>query len=914
MTDNIEGIVNKNNQHFYYFSYFIFFLIPILIYSKYFIKDMALGGSDFVQYFVSQKYVGHEILSGIFPQWNCYLSAGTPQIAISGLYIISLLLSFLPLKIYIYTFFLFHIFLGTISFFYYLKEKGCHYNVAFLMAIIFEISIQLNGYRKGHPSIIAAICLFPLIMFFVKKFLNTEQKRWLYFSAIISAMQTTAFIQYGIYGIIIIFVYIFLFSLIKKYHLKLSASLALCWLLTYLGAISFFFLPVFSVLKEYKIFGSSAIEFSTFSSYSMHPIKLLMILYPLLFGQNVYQALGYMNSSEMDIEIFFGTFAFIMFLIALRCLKNDYTTRVEIVCLILAFFYTCIAHIPIVRYLIFKLPILGGFRCSGRFLYLFNFFYLSLIASALTYFVNNTSDCIKKLMIISGIICIITILLYAIIFVSKWKLNNIPKHDIIWGLKNSFLKPFVFSFMILIISLIVKNRPKFLNNSRLKNNLFFFFFLVSACLEILPFSLRTNSMPISNIYFDDNISQIIRKDSNYKIWDAFPGVDGGHESIISQGKNIIKKVSAINSYITFNNPNLVKYFDNLGKGIDNVPFNLSGLMTGSVSANRIISLKNDFLSMLGIRYIIDSGELIKKASGNIVKSTDSRDKIFEAKTTLISDYYGEVGVNNICVGKFSPNKIYEFEFDYFCDNINDLSYFAIDLYGGKEYDFAEQEFPITINNKKRGHIKGFIFSGNTSEATSPIIMRALIVNSKHVPMLLKNIVIYEKSLALSHAYDFLMKDVNNNDVFLNANACPLIYSPLAIRTVNDWDNLYLSIGEYELDKYAYLKTAEERKIRPAIIKETNIRTNSISSLIDSPEDSYICISQCYSKYWKLKIDGIPQKIDFVNGLIMGCSVPSGLHQVDFYYSNFNYLLGAIITIATVSIIFFFSIKEKRKSL
>ena len=42
--------------------------------------------------------------------------------------------------------------------------------------------------------------------------------------------------------------------------------------------------------------------------------------------------------------------------------------------------------------------------------------------------------------------------------------------------------------------------------------------------------------------------------------------------------------------------------------------NFSGLMSGSYNASKNLHLQNDMLSMLGVRYLIDSSGLIKQNS------------------------------------------------------------------------------------------------------------------------------------------------------------------------------------------------------------------------------------------------------------------------------------------------------------
>lgn len=55
------------------------------------------------------------------------------------------------------------------------------------------------------------------------------------------------------------------------------------------------------------MYGSSQTTYDTFRSYSLHPVKLIQMIYPEFFGEK-YQAMGANYSSEMDIELYLGIF------------------------------------------------------------------------------------------------------------------------------------------------------------------------------------------------------------------------------------------------------------------------------------------------------------------------------------------------------------------------------------------------------------------------------------------------------------------------------------------------------------------------------------------------------------------------------------------------------------------------------
>ena len=70
-------------------------------------------------------------------------------------------------------------------------------------------------------------------------------------------------------------------------------------------------------------------------------------------------------------------------------------------------------------------------------------------------------------------------------------------------------------------------------------------------------------------------------------------------SIISQNRNAIRKIASLNAYTAYNNPLLCKYLKNLGSQVTDIPFNYSGLLTGSLDNTNNVLIQNDLLSMTG---------------------------------------------------------------------------------------------------------------------------------------------------------------------------------------------------------------------------------------------------------------------------------------------------------------------------
>lgn len=596
----------KKLKHKELVSAVIFICIPVLMYLKQYLLGNIPGDADMIQFFSAQKSFASDLLRGSFVQWNKYIAGGMPQAGSVSFYSVALLLSFLPLKEFIYAYLCLHLFIGSFFFYKYLRECDCSYEVALVFGIIYECSIQINGLRKSHPTVIAAICLLPVIMYFVCKFFKTKKSKWLYLSALMAGIQFTIGTQYSIYADIFLFIYIVAKGIQDKFSIKEMIGKGIAWIFIYIGVSAYAIFPSLALMREYSEFGSSSTSYDTFATGSMHPVKILQMFLPYSFRE-IYQSYGINNSSEMDVEIYLGTI--ILVLLVYTIWKRYKTAVIELICMAGAFAYAGIAHLPIVNKLVHKIPVLGGFRCSGRMLFVFVFMGLTLAAKTLSEVLDKQktsdrkqafSDMYKIILILLKIVTVamITFLICGSYF-------NVQEDNIALA-KRVFGK----TFFVLLICIVAYN---IILKYKYKKSFVLCMVLLITLFEVLPFSLITTPTSYEDALVKEDIVQSLSGQiGEYKIWDAFNSVDGGHQSIISQNRSAILKLPSINSYTAYNNPNLCRYLKNLGAGIVNIPFNFSGLNTGSVYAREILVNENDLLSMLGVRYIIDSSGLIEE--------------------------------------------------------------------------------------------------------------------------------------------------------------------------------------------------------------------------------------------------------------------------------------------------------------
>lgn len=909
------------------FCYSIFLIIPILIFAKYYLTDQIPGTADCVQFFSGRKYFSECLLNGELQQWNPYLANGIPQTG--NFYIVNIFLSILPLKQYIYSFFIIHLFAGSFFFYKYLTECGCSFKISMLFGIIYECSIQINGLRLGHPSIIASICLFPVIMYFVRKFFNDKKTKWLLLSALVAGIQATAAKQYSVYAVLILFIYIVIFCISQKFTFKDMIKKGCSWVAVYIGISAIDLLTNFSVMREYSLYGSSKISYETFCTWSIHPIKLIQMLIPNFFG-NAFQALGNYYSSDADIELYLGIFVLLLATSVIVKHRDILLVRLDMLCMIIAFLYAAMAHIPILGRIIYNVPLLGGFRNPARFLYIFYFFVLSLAAKGLHYMLQKDTHqsqlvCARK---ISGVFLSV-ILIMALIssFLISLVIEENQRLEYYYTLKNILLKPVGFLTIIFII-LYAWERKAYLKwkfSQHWYKEILCFSVLAITLAETLPYSLMIAATPLTQFEVSDTAETAIKKNiGNYKVWDVINTTFTAQDSFISQNKATTKEIAALNSYTAYNNPLVFRYFKNLGDtstasyfsslGItdpDSVPFNSSGLFTGSCNARNNILFQNDLLSMLGVRYLIDSSNIIENTGGMIYDSQCETTLVNNKENLLLDFKENGIGVSTIMNG-ISPNTCYKIQIKIAKDDNSNLTFLATDLYGGDNYDLGTQEKHFFITNDNE--YTTYLYSQNAELATEEIRLRILAKsNTKHVK-------IEKCEISVVHprqVYQYWNEDQKGTKIYENINARDILYFPDEISKMENFEDIYDNYEKYTLDRVAYVNKPDK------ILNNTNSKvkvishtSNTLTAHVAATQDTYLCFSQNFSKNWSAKIDGKKQSVEMVNGLIMGIEIPAGEHTLVFQYQDPAYGTGLAITTLTVLILLIYSYavrKHKRET-
>lgn len=724
----------------------VFAIIPMLLYAKNILAGEILFDGDGAAYFSFRNYFNTELLTNGFPLWNKYFEAGMPYGAYdsAGLYPIALLLSFLPIDVFSYVFYFVHLIFGALFLYLFIQELGCNRFCAFIVAIIYETSIHLGGLRKGHMGLIIGFVYVPIILYHVQKYLNSEKHKWLIISAIMMGLQFLgAHTQIAFYSDVAVFVYLLFGVLEKRFAVKKVIVHMITWLLTYIGIIIAQLLSTVLFMCEFSNMGDSGKSFESFISYSIHPIKLLQMIFPFIFGEDVYQAYGAGNSSEMDIEIYLGILVFATVVFCVKKWHNTFLVRVSVLFMGIVLIYSAMAHIPYIADFLYLIPIINGFRVPARALFIFIFFAYVLFAYAFSKlgergcfeeyikFLGKFSKCMLGLIFVVGI-CV----LFYLISNGSYSISSYSEN-----FKRVFAVPIVICILVCIFELIYN----YIREERKSNHLVVYIVFgvtVVLCtfIETKRFSLVTQSN--SKDYFESGeTSEIVNEiaSSNYKVLDAFQGVDGMHESLIGLNSAVDKEIMGINAYLTYNNPRLYQML----AGEKNVPLNYSGLMTGFYNLDEILYTKNDLLSVLGVKYLIDSSGLLTEFP--FYANADN-----SMQHTLVYEDIGGIlggeGVSTLSrMIDLKPATIYKIEFDIECDSIPELLDF--DIY--KMHSFDGNNISINYETGEK-HSTVFYCTGAEDVYESTEI-RLLAITQEYISI--SNLKVYEVGSLFSEMKD-----------------------------------------------------------------------------------------------------------------------------------------------------------------
>ena len=862
----------------------------------YLLSNTFFYGTDGISFFATKSFYAKSLLSGDYAFWNKYLLGGMPS-EITGTItyptlIVFGFLSFKAAAIFVYWF---QLVIGSYFLYKYLSQVKCNSQVAVVVAILYECSIHIGGCRKDHIGIIICITLLPMIMYFAQKYLDDGKFRWLALCAFGMSLQVGVNVyQQAIYTDILVFFYLVIIAMQNRVKLKKLIVDIFSWGFTYIGMSAFVLIPTFFVMSQFSE-GNSGTSFEFFKSFSIAFYKFLQMIFPRVYG-DIYSWPSANESSGMDIELFVGVFCFAILLFSILRYRKEKMIRISFTIMIVAVLYSSVGHIPYLRMLVYVIPVIGGFRVPSRALFIFIFFAFVLIAIGISQIFQLgelklfTKRFLQGALVVTGLVVLFGVgsLIY-INVTGSYSLQALGSYML-----DAFLPSIAVTFAaILLLRIILK--VKIGDNSRLL--LFSAVLIMVTCFEVLPFQTLSNSTPYE--YFDIDEQTIALRDDlgDSKVLDAYVNQYNG-TSIVSNNMGAQRGIASINAYVPFNYPNL---FRMLNEG-NNCMLSNSGVMIGSPLMGYTLKYENDALSMLGVEYIIDTSGLLGTNSSFVTSDSIEQEQIFEAS---------DIVLNPNIDGLFMWQEPIELEpyTDYKIDIVLDVHPISgemiMDFYGGRTYDFAEQNYNCAVRRGET-HVEAIFNSGDTTQAIDPINIRVYSFDGAT-----RDIVSVQVERISYETDNYLLYDSleDGTAIYENPNVNDVLYVPERVEHVDSFDTMLNDLISYDFKDVAYVEEDVNMSIDQGDTSISNIdfSNNRIVAQVSSESDSFIMFSQSYYPGWRVYIDGEEATLYCVSGTIMGAKVPSGDYEIRFEYIPIYSYIGLGITGATFLALISFAI-------
>jgi hypothetical protein len=875
-------------------SFFIF--TPMVLLIRYPINGQLLvDGADGILYFNNYSFIWQGIFNGEFPIWNKFLANGQPTVsAMSGTLINfpALFFGWMPMEWFVFFFYCLHISCAAFFMYLFLQEIKCNWEASLAVSAMLLFSIHLGGGRKSHMGIICACALFPAVMYFIQRHINTLKLKYIALAAGVLAFAFTYTQTQHVTYMIVASGFYLVACLIKN---RVKPKL----LLGYTGIYAFLFfifsaivlIPTVELMAEYVKHGAnSTVTFDFFKTGSITPLVLIYMIFPRFFENSSH----YMPSSEANIEIFIGIIALVVLLYTIKShTRKNFSILISLGICFITFIYMSVAFIPGFRNIVYNIPVFGGFRIPSRMLFVFLFFCYVIIAIGLTKigesenmdgFVRFQYRFTSMVVVFASFIMVTTVFMFGDQGQSQ---SQILKSMLDFA-RERFLGTLLILFGISVLFIIIRLKKTFLFfNEKRRYNAVLIIICTSVLIETIPFFIATNTTLVNKLDEHKTITVLTENIENGKIYDAFASIDGSHFSIISQHKNIPAELSVINAYTSYNNPLLYRWLSRERE----VPLNFSGLLTGTLRANDILYFQNDLLSMMGVKYIIDSSVLLHDEDVFGLGAEIDRTSIVNERDFKLAPSIEHVQVHGKSIS-IIPESYYLIIVEYSA-LVNDNGFAYIDLYDTVS-DSIVREHLILKNN----YAEFMIYSGSADRFVGEQYFR-MVSYGLTEPITVLQLSLYKIEFEQDKDNFLYTPFIVNEQVriFKNVNARDILYFADEVKGISDTEYLFKNPVGLNLDTISYIVGAEDRRFdtQNNTIRDINFGYNSISAEITSENGGFLNFSQCYFPGWRVYLNGKREDLEFVNSLIMGVYVPEGTHEVRFVFVSISFIIGVIIT-------------------
>lgn len=409
----------------------ILFAVLTSIYAIRFLEpDKMIFGHDII--LMGQYYDGFNkalIDKHQIPYWIPYVFSGMPHQPTASIfyptYIFYFLLNF-SYHNFIFFSYILHIFFAGLFMYLFARSIDLSKFSAFIVGVFWmfcgNIVTLINA---GHLNNVHTIALIPLLFYFIEKGIQKEYISYFIAGSFVATLQILAFgHQYMVYSVFIVALYF-------VYRLK-SKIFNYKWILFFMVFILFIplisafqFIPAF-FYNKFSFRGDVGYEF--FTSWSYHPTEIVTFLLPRFFG--LMESTYWGHSPFWLTSEYFGILPIVLAFIAIFFLIKDRRVIFFVSLAGLALLLSFGKYTPLYK-LLYKIPVVNGFRSPARWLVFFTFSMIILAGIGFDFILNfiNKKDKLSNLKYFKRFLIVIVVL--GVTFTFIWIIFSLSSSDFI---------------------------------------------------------------------------------------------------------------------------------------------------------------------------------------------------------------------------------------------------------------------------------------------------------------------------------------------------------------------------------------------------------------------------------------------------------------------------------------------------
>lgn len=852
----------------------IFFALPFVLYFDNLMAKESLVGGDGLLGVSNWQFIGNSLKSLQLPLWTPSLAGGKmfmEDITTRVLYPFTLLVVFLPGYLQTYFYFAIHYVIGGVFMYLFISKITDSRRIGIAISIMYIFTVHMGGLRKEHIDLIVAALYVPAILYFMELYGSTQKISKLLIASLFMALQFYGgFLQYVVYSDIFVFFYLINIVAYRKIKPKKCVKDIIVWFISYFLLLAAGIIPTVKLLMTLNKNGSSSLSLEVFTTLSLHPIKLLMSVFPLIFGENVWSGSlpGTENStSGMDAELIIGVIGFVFLIYGIMQIKNCYS-RFFMVSAFVTVVFACCGQSAVLANCFYHIPIINMFRVPSRTLFIFSFCEMVLIAIGLQSIMNKQYS-MKVVNIVHGLIAV-----FFLLVIIWYKMSDMITEKS--SLIHIFLKPMIIFGVYLCVFYFLHY---FVVKEKIKVIVLLCIAVIGQIIQVWPYWTQAYTTNFEGIYrFEKEISKWTGND---KVW--APEFCTGIDSNQCMKDNVL----TLNAYTNFNLPSLWKYLSHTNSASSNS----SGLYMQYGDYQRVMKEDNDFLSMMGVRYIVCSSKLNLNDFDCVEEYEVTDNSIIEEENSPI--YAGE-GYQVA----YWPVKIDDIQTFYVELEVASAEDATLYLHGYSD-DLAYTDYKyLDIKEGINNYSFYLNIMDNAEVINDDTYFRVVFLTEDNVHI---NRIEVREAIPLIDNYYSLYTNVDGYYIYENKNYCNIIDVPQRIITLEEEEieDLYINTEKYDIINTSYICNNErgEWDFSDAqyVIDDIKINGNTISAEIETDSQIFVNMSQTYYNGWRAYIDGVEVELYEVNGIIQGCFVPAGHHTVVFKYRPVSLYIGMIIS-------------------